>query len=152
MANITLLLREGYFLCPESGEMYTEVSGRFTDIRTAKYKGFTYWSVGLSDGCDEMRVLLQLKSSAFAGLVLSLVGCKFRVLTLQPYLAKWNGKEIKKLSVYVDGGRYSAPYMKLPQIRRVRDGKGKPWHCDYSERLKRLAELAGHINTSNAHV
>ena len=129
MANITLLLRDGYFLCPESGEMYTEVSGRFTGISTAKYKGYTYWAVGLSDGTDDMCVLLQLKSSAFANLVLSLVGCKFRILTLQPYLEKWNGKEIKKLSV-----------------------KGKPWHCDYSERLKRLAELAGHINTSNAHV
>ena len=152
MANITLLLREGYFLCPESGEMYTEVSRRFTGISTAKYKGYTYWSVGLSDGTDDMCVLLQLKSSAFANLVLSLVGCKFRILTLQPYLEKWNGKDIKKLSVYVDGGRYSAPYMELPQIRRVRDGKGKPWHCNYSERLKRLAELAGHINTSNAHV
>ena len=132
--------------------MYTEVSGRFTGISLTKYKGFTYWAVGLSDDCDDMRVLLQLKSCAFANLVLSLIGCKFRVLTLQPYSEKWRGKEIKKLSVYVDGGRYSAPYIELPQIRRVRDGKGKPWHCDYSERLKRLAELAGHINTSNAHV
>ena len=119
MANITLLLREGYFLCPESGEMYTEVSGRFTGISTAKYKGFIYWSVGLSDGCDEMRVLLQLKSSAFANLVLSLVGCKFRVLTLQPYLEKWHGKEIKKLSVYVDGDRYSAPYQRQAVALRL---------------------------------
>ena len=134
----------------DDGQVYSEVEGVFAGICRARYKGHPYWFVGLEDRTNTLLVAFNERSAAFKDLVVELAGAEFGYLLIQPYAERVRGKVCTKLGIYADGKRCCPPYVELPPIRRVRDAKGLPYHCDYSARLERLAELAAEINISNA--
>lgn len=143
---IVLQIKDGMFLRLQNGVAlaYSAVGGVFVAMRLAKFKGFPYWCVELQDETNTFHLVFPLKSAVFKDLVLYLHGTRFKRLEIEPY--QKDGRN--RLRVYADERILCAPYVPLPPIRRYRDAKGMPYHCDYSKRLQAILALTKEINAA----
>lgn len=123
---------------------YCAVGGVFVAMKLVRFKGFPYWCVELQDDTNTFYLVFPLKSAVFKDLVLYLHGMNFNRLEIEPY--KENGRN--RLRVYADECILCAPYTPLPPIRRYRDAKGMPYHCDYSKRLQAIFAMTREINAA----
>ena len=143
---IILRITDGMFHRLQNGVelVYNTVVGVFIAMTLVKFKGFLYWCVELQDETNTFCIVFPLKSAVFKDLVLYLHGTRFKRLEIEPY--QEDGRN--RLRVYVDGRILCAPYVPLPPIRRYRDAKGMPYHCDYSKRLQAILAMTKEINAA----
>lgn len=145
---IILRIKDGMLIRLQNGAelAYSAVGGVFVAMTFAKFKGFPYWCVVLQDETNTFHLIFPLKSAMFKDLVLHLHGTMFKCLEIEPY--QEDGRN--RLRVYADQRALCANYVPLPPIRRFRDAKGKPYHCDYSKRLQAIFALTREINAARA--
>ena len=76
-----------------------------------------------------------------------MAGERFDYVFMQAYQIE---KKRSRIRLYLDKERMFPHFEEqLPPIRRVRDGKGKPYYCLYGDRLKKIAEIIDLINKGN---
>ena len=73
-------------------------------------------------------------------------GETFTKVCLEAYVAE---RGYNKLRIWLDDERTYPHSIELPKIKRVRDGKGKPYHCLYDALLNRVAEMVAEVNKKN---
>lgn len=122
---------------------FSSVEGRFIGISKVKWHKWPYWCVSLSDGVNEYRLLFFERSAIFVKLVRCLVGCKVSHLSITVGVLT---DGTYQLIVEGDGKRLVPADIVLPPIKRKRKEKGKPYFCDYSERLKAVQSLVDKMN------
>lgn len=148
-APIRLRLRQGLFHAevPTIGEIgCTTIEGKFAGIYQTKFKGFPYYALQIQDATNTFEVLFVPKASNLKDLVLSMMDEKVSDVYVEAYTDK-DGRS--RIRLYLDGKRALPHYFELPPIKRVRDGKGKPYYCLYDDRLKKIAEIIDLINKAN---
>lgn len=122
---------------------FSQIEGELMGISKVKWHGFPYWRVCLHDGMNEYHVLFFLKSAMFVCLLRRLSGQ--RVVNLSIQVGKLSDGTVQMI-VEGDRKRLEPTGITLPPIRRKRKGKGKPYFCDYSERLKTVQKIVDEIN------
>lgn len=122
---------------------FSSVEGRFMDISKVKWHGFPYWCVELKDDINTYHLLFSLKSGMFVNVVRCLVGRKVGHLSLMVGTLSDGSYQ---MIVEGDSKRLSPADILLPPVKRKRKEKGKPYFCDYSERLKAVQSLVDKIN------
>lgn len=146
---IRMRLRQGLFHTelPNIGEIgCTVIEGKFAGIFPTKFKGYPYCALQIQDATNMIYIMFVPKASNLKDLVLSMIGEKFTDVYVEAYIDK-DGRS--RIRLYLDGKRSLPHYVALPPIRRVRDGKGKPYYCLYNDRLKKIAEMIDLINKAN---
>ena len=147
---IKMRLRNGLFYGDFGGMgeiIAMSLEGRFNGIGKCLFKGFPYFCLELKDETNTIQILFQPKSANLKDIVLSMAGERFEHVFMQAYIAE---KKRSRIRLYLDKERMFPHYdERLPPIRRVRDGKGKPYYCLYGDRLKKIAEIIDLINKGN---
>lgn len=147
---IRMRLRQGVFYAdvPTIGEIVcTTIEGIFAGIVPTTFKGYPYYALQIQDATNMFHVLFVPQASNLKDLVLSMCGEKFTNVFVEGYI---NGDGRSRMRLCLDGKRTFPHYdVELPPIKRVRDGKGKPYYCLYGDRLKKMAQMIEMINKSN---
>ena len=147
---IKMRLRNGLFYgdLDGMGEIVAlTLEGRFAGLGKCLFKGFPYFYLALNDETNTIQILFQPKSANLKDIVLSMAGERFEYVFMEAYAVE---KKRSRIRLYLDKERMFPHYdERLPPIRRVRDGKGKPYYCLYGDRLKKIAEIIDLINKGN---
>ena len=147
---IKMRLRNGLFYGDFGGMgeiIAMSLEGRFNGIGKCLFKGFPYFCLELKDETNTIQILFQPKSANLKDIVLSMAGERFEYVFMEAYAVE---KKRSRIRLYLDKERMFPHYdERLPPIRRVRDGKGKPYYCLYGDRLKKIAEIIDLINKGN---
>lgn len=147
---IQMRLRKGVFYAeiPNLGEVICNtIEGRFAGIVNIRFKGFPYYALQVKDDTNTIQVLFVPKASNLKDIVLSMGGETFINVFMQAHTGR-DGRS--KIRLYLDNEIMFPHYdERLPPIKRVRDGKGKPYYCLYGDRLKKIAEIIDMINKDN---
>lgn len=123
----------------------SSIEGRFAGITPTVFKGYPYYALQLQDETNLYQVLFTPKAAILRYLVLCMAGEAFTQVYLEGDVD--NGRNIVRL--WLDGERAYPHLVELPKIKRVRDGKGKPYHCLYDALLNKVGELVAEINKMN---
>lgn len=127
---------------------FSQIEGELMGISKVKWHGFPYWCVELKDEVNEYHVLFFLKSAMFVYLLRCLFGRTVKNLSIEVGpLSDGTAQMI----VEGDGKRLKPTGITLPPIRRKRKEKGKPYFCDYSERLKAVQKIVDEMNVQPTH-
>ena len=147
---IKMRLRNGLFYGDFDGMgeiIAMSLEGRFAGIGKCLFKGFPYFCVQLTDETNTIQLLLQPKSANLRDIVLSMAGERFDYVFMEAYEVE---KKRSRIRLYLDKERMFPHWEgELPPIKRIRDGKGKPYHCDYRARISALEGLIMAINEKN---
>ncbi len=147
---IRMRLRNGLFYGDFDGMgeiIAMSLEGRFNGLGKCLFKGFPYFCLELKDETNTIQILFQPKSANLKDIVLSMAGERFEHVYMQAYTVE---KKRSRIRLYLDKERMFPHFEEqLPPIRRVRDGKGKPYYCLYGDRLKKIAEIIDLINKGN---
>lgn len=127
---------------------FSQIEGRLISVSKTKWHGFPYWCVELKDDTNTYRLLFFLKSGMFVYLLRCLLGRRGENLSIE--LGPLPDGSVQ-LVVYGDNVRLSPVDIELPPIRRKRKEKGKPYFCDYSERLKAVLKIVDEVNIQPTH-
>ena len=122
------------------------IEGRFAGITPTVFKGYPYYALQLKDETNLYQVLFTPKAAILRYLVLCMAGEAFTQVYIEGYVDD-DGRN--KVRVWLDGERTYPHPVELPKIKRVRDGKGKPYHCLYGALLNKVAEMVADINKIN---
>lgn len=122
---------------------FSSVEGRFTGISKVKWHKWPYWCVSLSDGVNEYRLLFFERSAMFVNVVRCLIGRKIERISLTVGTLSDGSYQ---MIIEADGKRLAPADVELPPIKRKRKEKGKPYFCDYSDRLKAVQSLVDKVN------
>ena len=147
---IQMRLRNGLFYGDFDGMgeiVALTLEGRFAGLGKCLFKGFPYFCVQLTDETNTIQLLLQPKSANLRDIVLSMAGERFDYVFMETYEVE---KKRSRIRLYLDKERMFPHYEgEIPPIKRIRDGKGKPYHCDYRARISALEDLIKAINEEN---
>lgn len=122
---------------------FSQIEGRLISVSKVKWHVFPYWCVELKDEVNIYHLLFFLKSGMFVYLLRCLLGRTVKMLSIEVGpLSDGTAQMI----VEGDGKRLEPTGITLPPIRRKRKEKGKPYFCDYSERLKAVQKIVDEIN------
>lgn len=122
------------------------IEGRFAGITPTVFKGYPYYALQLQDETNLYQVLFTPKAANLRYLVQCMAGETFTKVCLEAY-ADENG--YNRLRLWLDDERTYPHPVELPKIKRVRDGKGKPYHCLYDALLNKVGKLVSEINKIN---
>ena len=129
------------------GEIYcSNIEGRFAGITPTVFKGYPYYALQIKDETNLFQVLFTPQASLLRYILLCMAGEAFTQVYLEGYVDA-DGRN--KVRVWLDGERTYPHPIELPKIKRVRDGKGKPYHCLYYALLNKVGELVAEINKMN---
>lgn len=144
---IQMRLRNGMFYADVRGhEIFCSIiEGRFKGIVHASFKGFPYYALQLQDETNLYQVLFTPKAAILRYLVLCMAGEEFSYVVIEGY--EDDGRS--RMRLYLDGKSTCPNFVELPKIKRVRDGKGKPYYCVYDALLDKMAEIIERINKCN---
>ena len=123
----------------------SRIEGRFAGITPTVFKGYPYYALQLQDETNLYQVLFTPKAATLRYLVLCMAGEVFTHVVIEGYVE--DGRN--RIRLYLDGKSSYPHSINLPKIKRVRDGKGKPYHCLYGALLNRVAEMVADINKIN---
>lgn len=124
----------------------SSIEGNFAGIAPTTFKGYPYYALQLQDETNLYQVLFTPKAAILRYLVLCMAGEAFAIVNIEGY-ADDDGRN--KVRVWLDGERAYPHPVELPKIKRVRDGKGKPYHCLYGALLNKVAQMVADINQMN---
>lgn len=124
----------------------SSIEGRFAGIAPTVFKGYPYYALQLQDETNLYQVLFTPQASLLRYILLCMAGEEFTQVFLEGYVDA-DGRN--KVRVWLDGERTYPHPVELPKIKRVRDGKGKPYHCLYGALLNKVAEMVADINKIN---
>lgn len=122
---------------------FSQVEGRLMSVSKTKWHGFPYWCVELKDEVNTYHLLFFLKSGMFVYLLRCLFGRTVKMLSIE--VGPLSDGTVQMI-VEADCKRLKPTGITLPPIRRKRKEKGKPYFCDYSERLKTVQKIVDEIN------
>jgi hypothetical protein len=122
---------------------FSQVEGRLMSVSKTKWHGFPYWCVELKDDINTYHVLFFLKSAMFVYLLRCIHGRNVRHISIE--IGTLSDGNVQMV-VEGDNLRLSPTDIELPPIRRKRKEKGKPYFCDYSERLKTVQKIVDEMN------
>ena len=122
------------------------IEGSFAGIAPTTFKGYPYYALQLQDETNLYQVLFTPKAANLRYLVQCMAWETFTKVCLEAYVAE---RGYNKLRIWLDDERTYPHSIELPKIKRVRDGKGKPYHCLYDALLKRVAEMVAEVNQKN---
>lgn len=122
------------------------IEGSFAGITPTVFKGYPYYALQLQDETNLYQVLFTPKAANLRYLVQCMAGETFIKVCLEAY-ADENG--YNRLRLWLDDERTYPHPVELPKIKRVRDGKGKPYHCLYDALLNKVGKLVSEINKIN---
>ena len=147
---IQMRLRNGLFYDDFDGMgeiVALTLEGRFAGLGKCLFKGFPYFCVQLTDETNTIQLLLQPKSANLRDIVLSMAGERFDYVFMEAYEVE---KKRSRIRLYLDKERMFPHYEgEIPPIKRIRDGKGMPYYCDYRARISALEGLIMAINEKN---
>lgn len=122
---------------------FTQIEGRLISVSKMKWHGFPYWCVELKDELNIYHLLFFLKSGMFVYLLRCLFGRTVEKLSIE--VGPLSNGSVQMI-VEGDNVRLSPADIELPPIKRKRKEKGKPYFCDYSERLKAVQKIVDEVN------
>ena len=122
------------------------IEGSFAGIAPIFFKGYRYYALQIRDETNLYQVLFVPKASNLRYLLQCMDGETFTKVCLEAYVAE---RGYNKLRIWLDDERTYPHSIELPKIKRVRDGKGKPYHCLYDALLNRVAEMVAEVNQKN---
>ena len=122
------------------------IEGSFAGITPTVFKGYPYYALQLQDETNLYQVLFTPQASLLRYILLCMAGEEFTQVFLEGYVDA-DGRN--KVRVWLDGERTYPHPVELPKIKRVRDGKGKPYHCLYDALLNKVGKLVSEINKIN---
>ena len=129
--------------CSDNELEFSQIEGRLMSVSKTKWHGFPYWCVELKDDINTYHLLFFLKSGKFVYFLRCLVGRTVNNLSIEIGSLADGGVQ---MTVEGDYKRLEPTGIMLPPIRRKRKEKGKPYFCDYSERLKNVQKIVDEIN------
>lgn len=127
---------------------FTQIEGELIGISKMKWKGFPYWCVELKDEVNIYHLLFFLKSGMFVYLLRCLFGRTVKMLSIK--VGPLSDGTVQMI-IEGDGKWLESTGITLPPIRRKRKEKGKPYFCDYSERLKAVQKIVDEMNVQPTH-
>ena len=122
------------------------IEGSFAGITPTVFKGYPYYALQLQDETNLYQVLFTPKAANLRYLVQCMDGETFTKVCLEAYVDE---RGYNKLRIWLDDERTYPHSIELPKIKRVRDGKGKPYHCLYDALLNKVGKLVSEINKIN---
>jgi hypothetical protein len=122
---------------------FTQIEGRLIFVSKIKWHGFPYWCIELKDDINTYHLLFFLKSGMFVYLLRCLFGRKVENLSIE--VGPLSDGSVQMI-VEGYGKRLEPASIDLPPIKRKRKKKGKPYFCDYSERLKAVQKIVDEMN------
>ncbi len=122
---------------------FSQIEGEFMGVSKIKWHGFPYWCVELKDDINTYHLLFFLKSGMFVYLLRCLFGRTVESLSIE--IGTLSDGNVQMI-VEGDNVRLSPADIPLPPIKRKRKEKGKPYFCDYSERLKAVQKIVDEAN------
>ena len=122
------------------------IEGSFAGIDNTLFRGYRYYALQIRDETNLYQVLFVPKASNLRYLLQCMDGETFIKVCLEAYLDE---RGYNRLRIWLDDERTYPHPVELPKIKRVRDGKGKPYHCLYDALLSRVAEMVAEVNQKN---
>ena len=122
------------------------IEGSFAGIAPTIFKNYRYYALQIRDATNLYQVLFVPKASNLRYLLQAMSGETFTKVCLEAYVAE---RGYNRLGIWLDDERSYPHSAELPKIKRVRDGKGKPYHCLYDALLNRVAEMVAGVNQKN---
>ena len=122
------------------------IEGSFAGIDNTLFRGYRYYALQIRDETNLYQVLFVPKASNLRYLLQCMDGETFSKVCLEAYL---DDKGYNRLRLWLDDERTSPHSVEMPKIKRVRDCKGKPYHCLYDALLNRVAEMVAEVNQKN---
>lgn len=122
---------------------FSQIEGELMGISKVKWHGFPYWCVELKDEVNIYHLLFFLKSGMFGYLLRCLFGRTVKNLSIE--VGPLSDGTVQMI-VEGDCKQLEPTDITLPPIRRKRKEKGKPYFCDYSERLKAVQKIVDEMN------
>ena len=122
------------------------IEGSFAGIDNTLFRGYRYYALQIRDETNLYQVLFVPKASNLRYLLQCMYGETFAKVCLEAYVDE---RGYNRLRIWLDDERTYPHPVELPKIKRVRDGKGKPYHCLYDALLKRVAEMVAEVNQIN---
>ena len=122
------------------------IEGSFAGIAPTIFKGYRYYALQVRDETNLYQVLFVPKASNLRYILQAMSGETFTKVCLEAYVDE---KGYNRLRLWLDDERAYPHSAELPKIKRVRDGKGKPYHCLYDALLSRVAEIVAEVNQKN---
>lgn len=122
------------------------IEGSFAGIAPTIFKGYPYYALQLQDETNLYQVLFTPKAANLRYLVQCMYGETFAKVCLEAYVDE---RGYNRLRIWLDDERTYPHPVELPKIKRVRDCKGKPYHCQYDALLNKVAELVAEVNQKN---
>ena len=123
------------------------IEGSFAGITpTILFRGYKYYALQIKDETNLYQVLFVPKASNLRYLLQCMDGETFIKVCLEAYLDE---RGYNRLRIWLDDERTYPHPVELPKIKRVRDCKGKPYHCLYDALLNRVAEMVAEVNQKN---
>ena len=122
------------------------IEGSFAGIDNTLFRGYRYYALQIRDETNLYQVLFVPKASNLRYLLQAMDGETFTKVCLEAYLDE---RGYNRLRIWLDDERTYPHPVELPKIKRVRDGKGKPYHCLYDALLNKVAELVAEVNQKN---
>ena len=122
------------------------IEGSFAGIAPTIFKNYRYYALQIRDATNLYQVLFVPKASNLRYLLQAMSGETFTKVCLEAYVAE---RGYNRLRIWLDDEIAYPHSAELPKIKRVRDGKGKPYHCLYGALLNKVAEMVAEINKMN---
>ena len=123
------------------------IEGRFAGITpTILFRGYKYYALQVRDETNLYQVLFTPKASNLRYLLQCMDGETFTKVCSEAYVDE---RGYNRLRIWLDDERTYPHPVELPKIKRVRDGKGKPYHCLYDALLNKVGKLVSEINKIN---
>ena len=122
------------------------IEGSFAGIDNTLFRGYRYYALQIRDETNLYQVLFVPKASNLRYLLQCMDGETFTKVCLEAYVAE---RGYNRLRIWLDDERAYPHSAELPKIKRVRDCKGKPYHCLYYALLNRVAEMVAEVNQKN---
>lgn len=122
------------------------IEGSFAGIAPTIFKNYRYYALQIRDATNLYQVLFVPKASNLRYLLQAMDGETFTKVCLEAYVDE---RGYNRLRIWLDDERTHPHPVELPKIKRVRDGKGKPYHCLYDALLSRVAEMVAEVNQKN---
>ncbi len=126
--------------------IFEKIEGSFAGIAPTLFKGYKYYALNIKDETNLYQVLFLPQASNLRYLLQCMDGEIFIKVCLQAYV---NENGYNRIRIWLDDERTYPHTLELPKIKRVRDGKGKPYHCLYGALLNKVATIIKAINKKN---
>ena len=123
--------------------IFEKIEGSFAGITPTLFKGYKYYALQIKDQNNLYQVLFLPQASNLRYLLQCMDGKTFVKVGLQAYV---NENGYNRIKLWLDDERTYPHHIELPKIKRVRDGKEKPYHCLYGALLNRVATIVAAIN------